>query len=151
MYIPERLEQAITKLYNAFHQNTLHPECCKSCAVGNILDQTEAWKHLSDSHGSVVLNYIGKVHQGLGRKFNGYTPQELLQIESVFLKACGYSLPLTHKGVKPSSPTDKDLLFKGLSETVSFLCTLDEVTNVMDYSRLFEFKEDETPVYELAF
>ncbi len=151
MYIPERLEHAITKLYNAFHHNTLHPECCKSCAVGNILDQTEAWKHLSDHHGAVVLNYIGKVHQGLGRKFNGYTPQELLQIEAVFLKACGYSLPLIHTGIKPAKPTDKDLLFRGLSETVTFLCTLDGVTNVMDYSRLFEFKEDKTPMYELAF
>jgi len=151
MYTPKRLEQAITKLYTAFHKNTLHPECCKSCAVGNILDHTEAWKHLSDGHGSIVLNYVGKVQQGLGRKFNGYSPQELLQIEAVFLKACGYTLPLHHKGVKPSNPTDKDMLFQGLSETIAFLCTLDGVTNVMDYSRLFEFKEDETPVYELVF
>jgi hypothetical protein len=151
MYTPKRLEQAITKLYAAFHNNTLHPECCKSCAVGNILDNTDAWKHLSDSHGAIVLNYVGKVHQRLGREFKGYSPQELLHIEAVFLNACGYSLPLHHKGIKPSTPTDKDVLFQGLSETVAFLCKLDHVTNVMDYSRLFEFKEDETPVYELVF
>lgn len=151
MYTSKRLEQAITKLYTAFHDHTLHPECCKSCAVGNILDNTEAWKHLSDAHGSVVLNYIGKVHQGLGRTFNGYTPQELLQIEAVFLKACGYSLPLTYKATKPSNPEDKEILFQGLSETISFLCKLDGITNVMDYSKLFEFKEDHAPVYELSF
>ena len=81
-----RLEAAITKIYNAFHNNELNPECCKQCAVGNILDKTDSWKHLSDNHGSVQLNYVGKVHQTLGRKFNGYTPLELLQIESTFSK-----------------------------------------------------------------
>ena len=151
MDTPVRLEKAITKLYTAFHNNTLHPECCKSCAVGNILDNTEAWKHLSDNHGSIVLNYVGKVHQGFGRKFNGYTPQELLEIEAVFLISCGYSLPLIYKGVKPSDPTDKDVLFQGLSEAIAYLCKLDGVTNVMEYSKLFEYKEGNVPVHELAF
>lgn len=63
MNAPRRLERAIQKLYVAFHNNELHPECCKSCAVGNILDRTDAWKHLSDDHGSLHLNYIGNVHQ----------------------------------------------------------------------------------------
>lgn len=150
MNTSQRLEQAITKLYTAFHNNLLHPECCKSCAVGNILDNTDAWKHFSNNHGSVTLNYVGKVHQGLGRTFNGYSPQELLRIEAVFLKACGYSLPLNYKGVKPLNPKDKDVLFCGLSETVAFLCKLDGETNVMDYSKLFEYEND-TPVYELMF
>jgi len=139
MNTPKRLELAITKLYTAFHNDLLHPECCKSCAVGNILDNTDTWKHFSDTHGSVILNYVGKVHQGLGRTFKGYSPQELLQIEAVFLDACGYSLPLNYKGVKPSHPKDKDLLFFGLSATIAFLCKLDGITNVMDYSKLFEF------------
>ena len=151
MHISRRLEQAITKLYTAFHTDALHPECCKSCAVGNILDNTEAWKHLSDHHGSVMLNYVGKVHQGIGRRFNGYTPQELLQIEAVFLTACGYSLPLHHKGIKPSNPSNKEVLFEGLSKTIAYLCELDGVENVMDYSKLFEFNEDHTPMYELHF
>ena len=34
-----RLESALKKLYTAFHGSTLNPECCKQCAVGNILDQ----------------------------------------------------------------------------------------------------------------
>jgi len=53
-----RLEQAIKKLYVAFHNNQLHPECCKQCAVGNILDNTDSWKHLTNVHGSEVLNYV---------------------------------------------------------------------------------------------
>jgi hypothetical protein len=144
-----RLEKAIEKLYVAFHNNTLHPECCKSCAVGNILDNKDSWKHLSDDHGSLQLNYLGKVHQGLGRRFNGYTPQELLQVEASFLTACDYELPFRHNHKKPKNPTDKDLLFKGLCAVISFLCKLDHVPNVMDYTKLFEVENDK-PKFALA-
>ncbi|MDB4402018.1 Na(+)-translocating NADH-quinone reductase subunit F [Algibacter sp.] len=134
-----RLESALKKLYTAFHGSTLNPECCKQCAVGNILDQTDRWKHLSDSHGGLELNYVGRVHQNLGRTFNGYSPLELLKIENVFLNACGYQLPLHYKNKKPQNPTSKDILYNGLVATISFLCELDGVSNVMDYTRLFEF------------
>jgi hypothetical protein len=144
-----RLEQAIQKLYVAFHNNTLHPECCKQCAVGNILDNRDSWKHLSDNHGSLQLNYIGIVHQNLGRKFNGYTPIELLNIEATFLKACGFELPLHFKNSKPTNPIDKETLFNGLYTVISFLCNLDCITNVMDYTKLFEF-ENGKPNHEIA-
>ncbi|GAA3578174.1 Na(+)-translocating NADH-quinone reductase subunit F [Snuella lapsa] len=133
-----RLEQAVQKLYVAFHSNKLNPECCKQCAVGNILDNTESWKYLSDRHGSLKLNYVGIVNQNLGRKFNGYTPQELLHIEAIFLKACGYSLPLHYRGTRPTHPEDKDLLFKGLCAVIAYLCKLDGISNVMDYTKLFK-------------
>lgn len=144
-----RFDTAITKLYNAFHNNTLNPECCKQCAVGNILDNTDSWKHLSDSHGSIELNYIGKVHQNFGRKFNGYSPLELLKIEATFLKACGYKLPLYYKNNKPQNTTNKDLLFNGLSEVIKLLCKLDGVSNIMEYTKLFEL-DDNKPKYELV-
>tara|TARA_R110002049_G_scaffold993_3_gene7128 strand:- start:4413 stop:4874 length:462 start_codon:yes stop_codon:yes gene_type:complete len=144
-----RLEQAIQKLYVAFHNNTLYPECCKQCAVGNILDNTDSWKHLSDHHGALQLNYVGLVHQNLGRKFNGYSPLELLQIEAAFLKACGYQLPLHHKNNKPKNPTDKDILFNGLSEVIKLLCEMDGVSNVMDYTKLFEI-ENKKPRYQIT-
>ncbi|SFZ93753.1 hypothetical protein SAMN05428642_103313 [Flaviramulus basaltis] len=138
-----RLEEALSKLYIAFHNDELYPECCKQCAVGNILNNTDSWKHLSDHHGSTTLNYIGKVHQTLGRKFNGYSPLELLQIESIFLKACGYKLPLHYKNEKPKILSNKENLFKGLSEVIKFLCTLDGIDNVMDYTKLFKFKKNQ--------
>ncbi|TGV03192.1 Na(+)-translocating NADH-quinone reductase subunit F [Flavivirga rizhaonensis] len=150
MKTSERLEQALKKLYTAFHNNELNPECCKQCAVGNILDNTDSWKYLSDVHGSLKLNYIGKVHETLERRFNGYTPLELLKIENIFLKACGYTLPLHHKNKKPNNPTDKDILFNGLNEVVRFLCHLDNISNAMDYTKLFEF-ENEEPKYDLDF
>lgn len=148
MHTSQRLELAINKLYKAFHNNKLHPECCQQCAVGNILDKKDSWKHLSDHHGSLQLNYVGLVHQNLGRRFNGYSPVELLQIEACFLKGCGYSLPLHHQGAKPKNPKDKAVLFDGLCETVAFLCALDGVENVMDYSRLFEVDNNQ-PRYQL--
>jgi hypothetical protein len=143
-----RLEQALKKLYVAFHNNTLHPECCRQCAVGNILDNREDWKHLTDHHGSMELNYIGKVHEIMGRKFNGYSPSELLKIEAVFLKACGYRLPLIHSNKNPKNITDKDVLFNGLNEVITFLCELDGVKNIMDYTQLFDFTNNKPHLKE---
>lgn len=138
MKTSQRLELAITKLYEAFHSNTLNPECCKQCAVGNICDTKDSWRHFSDFHGSLQLNYVGLVHQRLGRKINGYSPKELLKIESVFLEACGFDIPLNKKGIKPENPTSKDNLFKGLSAVIEYLCELDNIKNVMDYTNLFK-------------
>lgn len=139
MQTSTRFNQAVTKLYRAFHDNTLHPECCKSCAVGNMLDNKDSWKHLAETHGSTALSYVGKVHQNLGRKFNGYTPLELLKIEQAFLDGCGYSGPLNRNCIKPKDPTNKDLLFDGLSAVIGLLCELDGVENVMDCSKLFKY------------
>ena len=135
MKTPERLEQALVKLYNAFHNNRLDPEDCTACAVGNILDNQDSWKHLSNDHGSLQLNYIGTVHQ-------------LLEIEKVFLIACGFETPLCHYNPKPQNPRDKETLFNGLCAVVSLLCELDDIPDVMDYSKLFEY-EDDMPVYAL--
>ena len=148
MKTTKRLEQALLKLYNAYHNNTLNPEDCAACAVGNILDNHDSWKHLSNEHGSLELNYVGRVHQNLGRKFNGYTPQELLKIEKVFLEACGFKTPLCHYNSKPINPTAKDNLFNGLSAVIDLLCKIDCIDNVMDYSKLFE-QENGEPVYHL--
>ena len=142
-----RLDSAIKKLYTAFHNNSLNPECCKQCAVGNILDNRDFWKHLSDAHGSLTLNYVGIVNQKLGKRFKGYTPLELLHIEQAFLKGCGYQLPLHHRNVKPDNPKNPDNLFKGLSEVIKVLCQLDNLPNIMDCSKLVDYQlKDKTPV-----
>ncbi|MBT8286530.1 MAG: Na(+)-translocating NADH-quinone reductase subunit F [Flavobacteriaceae bacterium] len=134
----ERFEHAITKLYNAFNNGTLHPECACNCAVGNICDQKDFWKHFSDDHGSTRLNYVGKVNEAFGKRFNGYLPSELLLIEQAFLKGCGYALPLHHRNDKPEDPKNKWVQFQGLCEAISCLCALDNIGNVMDYSDLFK-------------
>ena len=146
MKTSKRLEHVITKLYVAFHSGTLNPEYCKSCAVGNICDNTDIWNYLTASHGSLKLSHIGILNENFGRKIHGYSPKELLQIEIVFLIGCGFGVPLTINSKRPVNPTDKDLLFHGLNATIEFLCKLDNISNVMDYSKLFEF-ENNTPKY----
>ena len=136
METTKRFDQAISKLYNAFHNQTLNPESCTQCAVGNILDNKDFWKHLSDYHGSTKLNYIGLVHQNLGKKFNGYSPIELLQIEMEFLVKCGYSLPLRHSNSKKK--ISQDTLFTALCGVVELLCKFDNLPNIIDCSKLFE-------------
>ena len=143
-----RFNNAINKLYNAFHNNTLNPEDCKQCAVGNILDQKDFWQHLTDYHGTTKLNYLGLLHQNLGRKFNGYSPIELLQIESAFLKGCGYQFSNKNRLYKPDQITDYNL-FNGLSEVVTELCLIDGTANIMDCSVLFAFETTKSD-FELA-
>lgn len=137
-----RFDNAIDKLYKAFHNNTLHPEYCHRCAVGNICENNDAWQHLSDQHGSLRLNYVGLVNEKFGKRFAGYTPMELLQIEAVFLKACGYELPFAPNSIRPENPRDKNLLFDGLCAVVEFLGRLDGIRNVMDASMLFAYEKD---------
>ena len=152
MKTTQRFEAAISKLYHAFHNNQLNPECCLQCAVGNILDNKDQWKHFTDAHGSTKLNYVGLVNQAFGKRFNGYSPEELLCIESKFLEGCGYTLPLLRNSERPSNSKAKDILFNGLSAAITYLCELDGIENVMDYSQLFQFEkhEPEVPRLELA-
>lgn len=149
MTLSPRLEHALSKLYNAYHNNTLNPEYCTKCAVGNICNNLEFWQHLTDAHGSIKLNYVGLVNQNFGKRFFGYTPLELLNIEAEFLKGCGYELPINGTNRKPKDPKNKSILFNGLFATIAYLCQLDKVTNVMDYSKLFETKNDK-PRYKLS-
>jgi hypothetical protein len=144
-----RLEAALEKLYNAFHNGTLNPECCKQCAVGTILDSTDSWKHFSDDHGSTRLNYIGRVHQTIGKKFNGYSPLELLRIEQAFLRGCGYQVPFHHKNFKPTNTNDTAHLFDGLCATISILYTLEGISNGLDISELITIEKCTTTKLKL--
>lgn len=132
MKLPERLNKALIKLYTAFNDNQLHPEDACKCAVGNLLNQKDYWKNLSDEHGSLQLNYVGKVQQAFGKKFEGYTPLELLQIEQAFLLGCGYSVPLHYKGKKPINPQNTSVLFSGLESAIKKLCDIEGLPNLME-------------------
>jgi hypothetical protein len=140
METSKRFDNAINKLYTAFHNGTLIPECSKQCAVGNILDNSDSWKHLTDTHGSKNLNYLGLVNENFGRRWNGFKPSELISIEAAFLKGCGYTLPLHYKSQRPENSTAKETLFEGLCATVSFLCELDGLPDAMDCTQLFDFE-----------
>lgn len=142
MEFPIRLERAIQKLYDAFHNDHLIPECPCRCAVGNVCDKNDFWKHFTNDHGSATLNYVGKVNELFRKKFYGYSPLELLKLENEFLKGCGFSVPLNARKSDPQNQVSKDVLFEGLSAAVSYLCRLDHIPDVMDYSRLFDFQQN---------
>lgn len=145
-----RFNDAISKLYDAFHNGTLHPECACHCAVGNICDNNDAWKHLSDDHGSLQLNYVGIVNEKFGKRLYGYLPSELLKIEQAFLQGCGYQLPLKHNHFKPANPQDKSVQFEGLCAAITVLCKLEGIDDITNYSKLFETEVD-GPKYSLEF
>ena len=135
-----RFESAVNKLYNAFHQDRLNPECCNQCAVGNLLDNRDYWKHFARFHGDTNLTYVGRVNEAFGKRFNGYTPSELLSIEKAFLMGCGYVLPINGRNFKPKDPMNKDRQFKGLEAVISKLCELDGINNVMDCEAIFSYQ-----------
>lgn len=140
MLLPYRLEMALDKLYTAFYKEELNPENCCHCAVGNICDNIDAWKHFTDIHGSVKLNYLGRLHQTLGKRINGYSPLELLSIEASFLKGCGYSINSRNRLLKPAPVIDEEMMFKGLCATIDYLCKLDGVDNVMELYKRFDLR-----------
>jgi hypothetical protein len=140
MHLPYRLETALEKLYTAFYNDQLDPENCCHCAVGNICDNVDAWKHFTDIHGSVKLNYLGRLHETLGKRINGYSPLQLLSIEAVFLKACGYRLTSRNYLLKPAPVIDKEMIFKGLCAAIDYLCALDGVENVMELYKRFDLR-----------
>ena len=138
MKATKRFTEAIIKLYSAYYQEKLIPNYGDYCAVGTICDNTAKWVHFTDLHGSKQLNYVGKVHQNIGTNYNGYSPQELLNIEAVFLKACGYQLPLKSR-IPKNINTD---LFYALEKVIDYLAEMDGVSNFMKLSKTITGFED---------
>jgi len=145
MKLPIRLENAITKLYNAFHNNELQASCCMSCAVGNICDGDYRWADFfgyltEDDNEEEIITGIRQRYELTSTENyskNGYSGQELSEVEFIFLKQ--------FIGFKES---DKNAQFKGLCAVVEYLCELDNIPNVMDYTKLFETENDK-PKYQL--
>ena len=143
MQFPKRLENAINKLYEAFHNDMLIPECPCRCAVGNVCDNRDFWKGFTDEHGSATLNYVGNVNEQFGKRFYGYSPSQLLKLEQEFLLGCGFTIPLNPRKNSPQKQVSKETLFDGLSAAVGYLCQLDGIPNVMDYGKLFDYNKEE--------
>ncbi|WP_435579100.1 Na(+)-translocating NADH-quinone reductase subunit F [Gilvibacter sp.] len=138
MQTPTRFDKALNALYEGFYNGQLHPEDSCRCAVGTLCNGWSAWKHFSDQHGSLDLNYVGKVHEGIGRRYCGYQPSELLRIEAAFLKGCGYDLPLDHRSKRPQDPADPKVIYQGLLAAISELCRLDRIPEFLPHKNALE-------------
>lgn len=136
MQTPSRFDKALNALYEGFYNGQLHPEDACRCAVGTICGGWSSWRYFSDQHGSLQLNYVGRTHQVLRRRYKGYLPSELLSIEAAFLKGCGYDLPLDSKRKRPGSPADLDLIYSGLLAAIAELCRLEGKTDLLPTQKI---------------
>ena len=141
--LPTRLENAITKLYNAFHKGELDAFDCKHCAVGNICDNNDDWEeslgHSCEYDNDYILWKI-EPREVYPYSYGGYSAIELHNVERIFLSSMiGQNTRLVESQ------------FKGLCAVVEYLCSLDNIPNVMDYTKLFETNSfDSAPKYKLV-
>lgn len=137
-----RFENAVSKLYRAFHADELSAWDCTACAVGNICNNSGSWSHIRMLNDDLLISYPLKKNWAPDTESvvesTGYSAQELIKIELVFLKAIGAQ----------SDGIDKDDQFKGLCAVVKYLCNLDGIPNIMDFTSLFE-TENDTPKRQL--
>ena len=153
MKLPIRLENAITKLYTAFHDGTFNVWSCQACAVGNICGSDD-WKHIlsplnrpNNFRLSVFPNRkesdFNEITMTESMIKSGYTAFELSKIEKVFID---------NHNLLASDDSEcnirKTCQYNGLCAVVEYLCELDNIPNVMDYTKLFE-TEGGRPKYEL--
>lgn len=153
MKTTKRFENAVTKLYKAFHNNELDHTSCSACAVGNIVGNS-LWANHTGFVCGHELDFIDELRikkDSLYKKVlqevitaekvclkTGYSVDELIRVEQLFMDC--------FDGLYSHEQSE----FNGLCAVVKYLCQLDNIPNVMDYTILFETK-DNKPVKELAF
>lgn len=140
-----RFDSAVSKLYNAFHEKRLIGNDCTACAVGNMCDNSGSWFGAVDSaRPELNMNYIKITKLPLMKNVvdnetiikTGYSGNQLAMIETLFLSEIDIV-------------ENEETQFKGLCKVVEYLCELDNIPNIMDYTRLFE-TENNQPKYQLA-
>ena len=141
MKTTERFDNALPKLYNAFHNGTLESQDCTMCAVGNICDNKYEWNNAVRtmvSRFGVTSRHIDINFMNETIKKSGYSVKELAEIELRFI----------NEALFKTGKETKETQFKGLCAVVEYLCELDNIPNVMDYTKLFETENNE-PKYQL--
>ena len=144
MKTTERFDNAVSKLYTAYHVGVLNKMDCGKCAVGNMCDGNEKWVYDIDDFR--IIDKYTDLSELQDRKnyFNtGYSALEIAEIENIFM--FGKNLQET-KVYFDQAEFDN---FKGLCAVLEYLCELDNIPNVMDYTRLFESENNE-PKYQLT-
>ena len=148
MKTTKRFEEAVTKLYKAFHEGTLDAMDCRHCAVGNMCNNSRNWG-----------DYTRSVSLTQEERKTGYSRVELNNIESYFLYGSIdidnrlFLNNISNLDVEYGESTiekQKELQFKGLCAVVKYLAELDNIPDPTDYSKLFE-TENNKAKYELIF
>lgn len=126
MKTPERFTQAITKLYNAFHKGELNAMDCTKCAVGNMCDGSQEWASSKFREVPLFVEKYELARTCIAK--TGYSEKEVMKIEDLFMT---YGIG------------GKQKQFRGLCAVVEYLCELEGISNIMDYSKLFETENNE--------
>jgi hypothetical protein len=142
MKTTKRFENAVMKLYNAFHNNELDANSCTHCAVGNICGTNEDYWFMTSTE-NIKDGKLSKIESDFFRypESEDYSSKELYKIELVFLEQW--------RILKSDDWKNKEIQFKGLCAVVEYLAELDNIPNPMDYTKLFETENDK-PKYQLA-
>lgn len=144
MKLPKRFTDATMKLYNAFHKGELRASNCEACAVGNICNNDYAWNRNWKTYIDVKGKFFVENRSDIPVECileTGYTIQQLQKVESVFLSGFNFT--------ENNPDENKESQFKGLCAVIEYLCELDNIPNIMDYTKLFETENDQ-PKYECA-
>ena len=137
MKTTKRFDNGVRKLYTAFHNNELVTMDCTKCAVRNICDNRSDWRYVKEYGMAEHIGYYD-VSPNQVIKESGYSLLELMNIESLFMY--GRKKEDNYGGWIGDKET-KERQFKGLCAVVEYLCELDNIPNVMDYTSLFEYKD----------
>ncbi len=146
MKATQRFENAVSKLYRAFHEGTLDAFDCSACAVGNICDNSSRWTIHTlmipqrKTKEDIKIKLLEKKGEYKVLR-TGYSNVELSIIEGVFLDVF-----LDELNFQLGS---KQKQFLGLCAVIEYLCELDNIPNIMDYTKLFEVENDK-PKYACA-
>lgn len=144
MKTTERFDKAVTKLYNAFHNNSLNAMDCAMCAVGNMCDNNPDWAFTYKTNTGYSAKEIKNIEQLFMHGYNINTEKHIQLEKSFSFSGTGFGWDA--KDVKCT--TNKHLVFIALCAVVEYLCELDNIPNVMDYTKLFETENDK-PKYQL--
>lgn len=164
MKTPERFDNAIKALVQAFFDETLAKGNCAACAVGNMVASAwgqkvgsdlrevacgpinnSSWNNLFTTSDGVQfkgLSFINSDDDGeLAIYPTGYSAEELAKVEYAF--ETNTSLEWRHYRVSHKSEIMEDQ-FKGLMAVVDVLCEIDNIDPV-PYKKMFEYTEDFQP------
>lgn len=139
MKTTKRFDNAVRKLYTAFHENNLSAGLCNKCAVGNMVNGKTDWMGYVDGFKNTMHNQQKAYEQV---KSTGYTINEIVDVERIFESTYD---KFYYQGIE----TKTESQYKALCAVVEYLCELDNIPNVLDYTKLFETEEGK-PKYELA-
>jgi len=145
MKTTKRFDKAVIKLYNAFHKGRLNSNHCGACAVGNIVGHG-FWSGGAPSDYIIGVRMVREIT--INDNVSGYNKKELAGIEYRFIMAVHSSGP-TYNGKKGRYNEKKKDHFRGLCAVVEYLCELDNIPNVMDFTKLFEYNKENQPIYRL--